>query len=93
MNERLEKIMHALKADEKDMLYRHLWKQYVLEDMHSFIEILNFEGFLECDVEDEILDYAANLYVYEGEYDCNLTYWDNIGNVIEMAEERLNYGK
>ena len=34
---------------------------------------------------DEQIEKAAELYVYEGVYDCNLSYWDNIENLINLV--------
>lgn len=65
-----------------DALYRAVWKDRVLEDIRSRAEDLGDEPLAP-----EQEDYAAELYVYEGKYDCNLCYWDNIDNVIQTARK------
>ncbi len=32
---------------------------------------------------DDRIENIANRYVYEGRYDCNLSYWQNIENLID----------
>ena len=62
--------------EEKDAIYRAVWLNHVKNDIKAFIK--------DEDVtltEDQI-DYIARLYVYDGEYDCNLSYWDNLSNLI-----------
>lgn len=91
INDMLQRMVDALDAKEKDDLYRYLWLDYVREDVihrlgldeedeteHPFSEL----------VDDTILvDDVAERYVYEGEYDCNLTYWENIDNLIETVKK------
>lgn len=64
---------------EKDQLYRKLWIPYVMEDVKSHAD----------DIGTKLTEYeitkAADLYVYHGKYDCNLTYWDNIESLIEIV--------
>lgn len=69
----------------KDQIYRHLWKQHVTEDVRAHMQDMGVEL-----TEDEI-DFAAYRYVYEGNYDCNLSYWDNIeNNINEVLSQRSN---
>lgn len=65
-----------------DALYRAIWKDHVLEDIRSRAEDLDEEPLTP-----EQEGYAADRYVYDGRYDCNLCYWDNIDNVIRLARE------
>lgn len=64
-----------------DALYRAVWKEHVLEDIDAWLEN-NGE-----DITPEQRDYAAERYVYDGKYDCNLSYWDNIENVVRLAQQ------
>lgn len=72
----------------KDALYRSIWFDHVCKDILSRMEDLEDEDdeygnpLTEAQVQ-----YAASRYVYDGEYDCNLSYWDNIDRVIELARE------
>ena len=87
MKESTKKFVDNLDSVEKDALYRYLWEDYVKEDVESRLN----ENF-DCDnlTEDQI-DIITNRviqeYVYDGNYDCNLTYWTNIDNLIKRAME------
>lgn len=76
---KLEKILAGLTEQEKNDIYYHLRYQHVLQDCYDFCEQEDLSA------SDETLEQAATLYVYDGDYDCNLPYWSNIANVIEKA--------
>ena len=62
-----------------DALYRLLWSGHVKEDIVSFAEDHEIpENLLYA-----VLDTVADRYVYEGDYDCNLSYWSNIDNLLK----------
>lgn len=74
---------------QKDDIYRLVWKKYVKKDVKSRIKDLqimdeNNEHF------DTIVETVATKYVYDGDYDCNLTYWENIDNLIDETFIELN---
>lgn len=54
-------------------------KRYVADDVRSHA--------LDLDVElsEGEVDYVVQRYVLDGEYDCNLSYWQNIENLIFEA--------
>ena len=82
-----EKVYDRLNDRNKDALYRMLWSDYVKMDVLARCEERNI------DLEDEDVNRITNMYVGYGEYDCNLSYWDNIDNLIDqvcMEEEREN---
>lgn len=65
---------------EKNHAYRQLWLPHIVEDILS-----HMKDYLENDqylTDDEIL-HAAHRYVYDGRYDCNLSYWQNLENLID----------
>ena len=63
----------------RDKIYREVWKEYVIEDIREFLKDNNME------LDEEHIDKAATLYVMNGQYDCNLSYWSNIENVIKSV--------
>lgn len=63
-------------------IYRKVHYEYVLEDVKSFAEENNIE------LTDDEAEEAAYRYVYDCKYDCNLSYWQNIENVILYATNR-----
>lgn len=65
-----------------DALYRAVWKDHVKADIESWLKDND-----EPDLTPEQADYAAERYVYDGKYDCNLSYWQNIGNVVDLARQ------
>ncbi len=91
-DDKIESILQKLDAAEKDSLYRRLWKDYVREDVSGFLDEEIEARELEIADEDKelIVGKVTNLYVYEGEYDCNLSYWDNIRNLIDPELERYD---
>lgn len=70
------------KVEDKDTLYRMLWADYLYEDVYDYVKgngyPLNESGIQE----------VINRYVYNGDYDCNLSYWDNINNLVQEALEK-----
>lgn len=65
---------------EKDAAYHQLWLSYVIEDVRAHMtDYLDKNQYLS----DECIENIANRYVYEGRYDCNLSYWQNIENLID----------
>lgn len=61
----------------KDEIYRYLWSQHVKEDVESHAEEIG------VDLDEGEIDVIVDRYVYQGDYDCNLNYWQNIENLIE----------
>ena len=78
-----EAYLSYLTPDEKDKIYRALWKEHVVEDARSQIEEYIFYELIPKEDVERIADQAAERYVYEGDYDCNLSYWDNIENLVK----------
>ncbi|MBR6475389.1 MAG: hypothetical protein IKS98_08055 [Lachnospiraceae bacterium] len=78
-----EAYLSYLTPDEKDKIYRALWKEHVVEDAKSQIEEYIFYELIPKEDVERIADQAAERYVYEGDYDCTLSYWDNIENLVK----------
>lgn len=70
----------CLTDEEKESIYRSVWCEHVKDDIRTHLE----------DMDDVLterqIDYAAHCYVYEGKYDCTMSYWDNIEGVILLAK-------
>lgn len=80
----LDAFVSSLDPISRDALYRNLWLEYVIEDITTRM--------CDCCPEDicsgdcgELIEKAAHAYVYDGQYDCNLSYWENIDNVINRC--------
>lgn len=73
----IKDILNQLDWKEKDALYRELRCGYVREDV---VDRLNER---ELDFTESELETIVRKYVYEGDYDCNLSYWTNIDNLID----------
>lgn len=78
-----EAYLSSLTPEEKDKVYRALWKEHVVEDARSQIEEYIFYELIPKEDVERIADQAAERYVYEGDYDCTLSYWDNIENLVK----------
>jgi len=64
-------------SDElRDAIYRNVWKEHVMEDIEAHAEDIDVE------LSNDEIEVLAERYVYEGDYDCNLDYWQNIENLI-----------
>ncbi len=75
-------------------LYRLQLYKYTLDDVYCQIE--EDERFSDISEEDfdRIAESCARRYAYEGDYDCNLSYWDNIQGLIdEEIEPYLEDGR
>lgn len=79
----MEELLDFLTGQQKDTLYRKLWYGHVCNDICTRLEET------EKELTDAQIDYAARQYVYEGDYDCNCSYWTNIDNVIDKALEKI----
>ena len=76
----LEKLAENLDFKTSDDLYRILHMPYVKEDIKHMLNELEIDTSaynLEC-----LIDDCASRYVYDGDYDCNLSYWQNLENII-----------
>lgn len=60
----------------RDKIYREVWKEHVMEDIRSHAEDM------EVELSNDDIDDIAERYVYNGDYECNLSYWQNIENLI-----------
>lgn len=76
---KVKKYIDNLSASDQDGIYRYLWHQRVVADVESHADDLDIK------MKPKDVDFAAYLFVYEGDYDCNQSYWDNIENVIKRA--------
>ena len=60
----------------RDNIYREVWAEHVRQDVECFAKDNGLE------LSDEDISDIADLYVYNGKYDCNLSYWENIQSLI-----------
>lgn len=74
-------IFVALSETQKDEIYRMLWSDHVYEDVKARLSE-NPDLALDEEEEEALCEDVVNAYVYNGDYDCNLSYWDNIDNLI-----------
>lgn len=81
-NKMFEKDIDQIPSELQEEIYRKVHYKYVLEDVKSFAEENNIE------LTDDEAEEAAYRYVYDCKYDCNLSYWQNIENVILYATNR-----
>lgn len=84
LKQQAQRILGVYDAKMRDAMYRAEWHSHVKADVIAHAKDINVE------IDDDTADFAAELYVYEGEYDCNMSYWDNIEHVIDMARERTS---
>ena len=71
-----------LTPKQKESAYRAQQMEYVMQDMKAFLEE---DGTI---LSDKDIQNAAWRYVYEGDYDCNLSYWQNIENLVREYQNQ-----
>lgn len=81
MNNKIKELLKTLTEEEKDAIYRSVWFDRVTEDIKSRLKDTS-----DALTPDQI-EYAAFRYVYDGQYDCTLAYWNNIDGVIQLAKD------
>lgn len=72
-----------LSEESRDAIYRAVWYEHVKEDIVGMLEDR------EDRADDDVIEQAAYLYVYEGDYDCNESYWSQLEAVLDKAGYRL----
>ena len=83
-------LLHELPYRDKDALYRKIWAEHVLEDIQGYADTADIQ------IPEKEAEAAAEKYV-NGEYDCNLSYWENIHNLLEkqkdddVSDEEVHY--
>lgn len=75
MTKKVMDVFNGLSAMEKDEIYRMVWAGHVTED------ILSYAKDVKIKISKEDAEVLAQRYV-KGDYDCNLSYWDNIERLI-----------
>ncbi len=75
-------------SEYRDKIYREVWKEYVTTDILSIAKDTGLCS-KDTDLTESIpenlkrkAEEIADMYVYNGDYDCNLSYWDNLENLI-----------
>lgn len=76
-NEELINMIDSLDFSQRDTIYRHLWTEYVEKDVRARAEERKIK------LSEDQIGYVKDRYVYNGDYDCNLSYWNNIDNLID----------
>lgn len=81
----IEKTLSRVPYELCDRIYRYLWFKHVKIDVKDRM-VDAYEDYImktNAEVVNTIIDCAAERYVYEGDYDCNQSYWENIDNLID----------
>lgn len=83
-----DELINRMSYAQKDNVYRRVWMEHVIEDIKELLSRneIHIEKGLNEDQLDALVNDAATRYVYDGEYDCNLCYWDNLKNLIESRK-------
>lgn len=66
----------------KEKIFRSQLKNYTKQDVYNYLE----ENSLS--LSENSVDEIAYRYAYEGDYDCNLSYWTNIGILVNEYIEK-----
>ena len=103
LSEKMHSFVKTLSSTERDELYRYLWSDYVRNDVREHLSRDDI-GLSDEDV-NAIVEDVVEYYVYNGEYDCELseqnpelTYWgqkwieqdeESTGKALEYNEELI----
>lgn len=84
----IETLLNSMSTEMKDALYRSLWHEHVKNDIRSYMnETVHV-------LSEEEITRIADRYVYNGEYDCNYSYWENLDVLMtEIIKERKGISK
>lgn len=80
----LVEVIDALPFEKRDAIYKHLRSSYVEEDFRNQLE----GAYYPKEITDNDFKEMTRLYVDEGKYDCNLSYWDNIDNIADEVMKK-----
>ena len=86
----LEELAANLNFKTSDNLYSILYMSYVTTDVEHRLNELEMD--IPDDILEDFIDACAFRYVYDCDYDCNLSYWDNIDNLINDEYEKVKKG-
>ncbi len=82
-------ISERLSSETKRELYKIFQKEEVLKDVEALYDTYEETEVLSEDKKAEILNNAANRYVYDGDYDdTNLSYMDNLRSLLTEELEK-----
>jgi hypothetical protein len=80
-----EELCSEILPKERELIYRIVHKNYVSQDVLN--RIREKHDLYTNDLTDEELkplcDEVAEMYVFNGDYDCNLPYWSNIDALLD----------
>ena len=68
---------------QKDMIYRMVKADFISEDTKYRIDDFGLE--MSDEEKENLAIDVANRWVYDGKYDCDLSYWDNIDNLLRRC--------
>jgi hypothetical protein len=86
--EKLDELLTELNYSTSNYIYRRLWANHVKEDIVSRIK----DNFSWLKYSDKDIEECAKRYTFEGDYDCNCTYWTNIDAVIyDHFEDQIGF--
>lgn len=86
MKTEIKQFIDNCSNQDKDDIYRYLWSDHIREDVRSR---LNEDENISDAHSDDIVEMVVEAYVYNGDYDCDLSYWSNIETLISQAKESL----
>jgi len=91
MKEKLDIPTFFLSDAAEEACYRKKLYEYTRSDIEGIVEQgpPYLDDVSDADLED-IIDSAAHAYADNGDYDCNLSYWDNIDNLLQKYTTVIN---
>lgn len=81
----VDEFVSSLDYQQKDLLYSRLLSEHVRSDAASKVSERVNSADIDSDIGNAIAEEVAHRYAYNGDYDCNESYWDNIDRLINEA--------
>lgn len=91
IQEKAKKLLQNVSPEMKDALYRSVWHEHVQDDVRGHMEGTGYD-LSDYDLSEDEITLIADRYVYEGEYDCNCSYWDNLEALMDdVVKKQIVY--
>lgn len=75
-DQEIETLLAQYDSKTLDTMFRTLWTKYIKDDIENHAKDLDIE------LSNDQIQTLAEQYVFDGEYDANLSHWSNIENLI-----------
>ena len=80
--DQIGELIHGLPHYTRDVIYCDIWFHHVKDDIESQLQQS------EITLTEDEINHCARRYVYDFDYDCAVSYWNNIHRLIDEEWEK-----